>query len=136
MINGTKMNTTDMLSYNNQSTAVLRRWRKEGDVTDIPRALYGSGYNSLGSSRYVEDASFLRLRTVTLKYDFSKMLLDRLRINGLSAYVTVENLLTFTRYTGQDPDVAVKLKDAFTVLIDNSMTPPLKTVTLGITARF
>jgi hypothetical protein len=84
----------------------------------------------------VEDASFLRLRTVTLKYDFSKMLLDRLRINGLSAYVTVENLLTFTRYTGQDPDVAVKLKDAFTVLIDNSMTPPLKTVTLGITARF
>jgi Outer membrane cobalamin receptor protein len=136
MINGTKMNTTDMLSYNNQSTAVLRRWRKEGDVTDIPRALYGSGYNSLGSSRYVEDASFLRLRTVTLKYDFSKALLDRLKINGLSTYVTVENLLTFTKYTGQDPDVAVKLKDAFTVLIDNSMTPPLKTVTLGITARF
>ncbi|WP_426789836.1 SusC/RagA family TonB-linked outer membrane protein [Sphingobacterium sp. WOUb80] len=136
IINGTKMNTTDMLGYNNQSTAVLRRWRKDGDVTDIPRALYGTGYNSLGSSRYVEDASFLRLRTVTLKYDFAKEFLQRFHIDGLGAYLTVENIFTLTKYTGQDPDVAVKLKDAFTVLMDNSMTPPLKTVTLGITARF
>lgn len=136
IINGTKMSTSNMLNYNNQSTAVLRRWRQEGDVTDMPRALFGTGFNSLGSSRYVEDASFLRLRTVTLKYDFSKQLLDRLRMNGLSTYVTMENLFTLTRYTGQDPDVAVRLKDAFTILMDNSMTPPLKTVTLGITARF
>ncbi|WP_241254858.1 SusC/RagA family TonB-linked outer membrane protein [Sphingobacterium sp. DR205] len=136
MINGTQMNTTDMTTYNNQSTAVLRRWRKEGDVTDIPRALFGTGYNSLGSSRYVEDASFIRLRTLTLKYDFTQEFLNRLRIGALSTYITVENLLTFTKYTGQDPDVAVKLKDAFTVLKDDSMTPPLKTVTLGITARF
>jgi len=90
----------------------------------------------LGSSRYVEDASFLRLRTVTLKYDFAKEFLQRFHIEGLGAYLTVENIFTLTKYTGQDPDVAVKLKDAFTVLMDNSMTPPLKTVTLGITARF
>ena len=90
----------------------------------------------MGSSRYVEDASFIRLRTLTLKYDFTQEFLNRLRIGALSTYITVENLLTFTKYTGQDPDVAVKLKDAFTVLKDDSMTPPLKTVTLGITARF
>jgi TonB-linked SusC/RagA family outer membrane protein len=136
IINGTKMNTTDMLGFDNQSTAVLRRWRNEGDVTDIPRAVYGTGYNSLGSSRYVEDASFLRLRSLTLKYDFGQVLLDRMRIGSLGAYVTVENLFTLTRYTGQDPDVGVRIKDAFSTLIDNSMTPPLKTVTLGITARF
>lgn len=136
IINGTKMNTTDMLGYNNQSTAVLRRWRKEGDVTEIPRALFGSGYNSLGSSRYVEDASFLRMRSLTLKYDFQKGFLDRLKLGSLNTYITVENLFTFTKYTGQDPDVAVRYKDAFSVLMDNSMTPPLKTVTLGITARF
>ena len=136
IINGTKMNTTDMLSYNNQSTAVLRRWRQDGDHTDIPRALFGSGYNSLGSSRYVEDASFLRLRTVTLKYDFAKKFLERVKMGQLSTYVTVENLLTFTKYTGQDPDVAVRYKDAFSVLMDNSMTPPLKTITFGINARF
>ncbi|MCA5003836.1 SusC/RagA family TonB-linked outer membrane protein [Sphingobacterium bovistauri] len=136
IINGTKMNTTDMLNYNNQSTAVLRRWREEGDITDMPRALFGTGYNSLGSSRYVEDASFLRLRTLTLKYDFNKKFLDRVKMGQLSTYVTVENLLTFTNYTGQDPDVAIRYKDAFSVLMDNSMTPPLKTITLGINARF
>ncbi|GAB3028228.1 SusC/RagA family TonB-linked outer membrane protein [Niabella terrae] len=136
VINGTKMNTTDMLGYNNQSTAVLRRWRNEGDLTDIPRAIYGSGFNSLGSSRYVEDASFLRLRTLTLKYDFSKSLVQRIGIADLSTYVTVENLLTFTRYTGQDPDVSVRIKDAFSTTIDYSMTPPLKTVTLGLSIRF
>ncbi|WP_018628792.1 SusC/RagA family TonB-linked outer membrane protein [Niabella aurantiaca] len=136
IINGTKMNTSDMLGYNNQSTAVLRRWRNEGDVTDIPRALYGTGYNSLGSSRYVEDASFLRLRSLTLKYDFDKTILKRLGINSLGTYITVENLWTYTKYTGQDPDVGVRIKDAFSTLIDYSMTPPLKTVTLGISIMF
>lgn len=136
MINGTKMNTTNMLGYNNQSTAVLRRWRQEGDVTDIPRALYGSGYNSLGSSRYVEDASFLRLNALTLRYDFAKEALSRFNIKGLGGYITVQNLLTFTRYTGQDPDVQIRYRDAFSTLIDYSMTPPLKTITLGLSAQF
>lgn len=136
IINGTKMNTTDMLNYNNQSTAVLRRWRNEGDVTDIPRAIYGSGYNSLGSSRYVEDASFIRLRSLTLKYDFGKHLLNKLGVKTLGTYVTAENLFTFTKYTGQDPDVAVRFKDAFSTLVDYSMTPPLKTVTIGLSVMF
>ena len=136
IVNGTKMNTTDMRGYDNQSTAVLRRWRNDGDITDVPRAVFNSGYNSLGSSRYVEDASFLRLRSLTLKYDFSRQALDRMKIGSLGAYVTVENLFTLTRYTGQDPDVGVRIRDAFSPLSDQSMTPPLKTVTLGITARF
>ncbi len=125
-----------MLNYNNQSTAVLRRWRNEGDVTDIPRAIYGSGYNSLGSSRYVEDASFIRLRSLTLKYDFGKHLLNKLGVKTLGTYVTAENLFTFTKYTGQDPDVAVRFKDAFSTLVDYSMTPPLKTVTIGLSVMF
>ncbi|ULT39819.1 TonB-dependent receptor [Niabella defluvii] len=78
IINGTEMATTNMFSYDNQSTAVQRRWRKEGDVTDIPRALYQAGYNWLGSSRYVEDGSFLRFRTVTLRYNFDKTVLTKI----------------------------------------------------------
>jgi TonB-linked SusC/RagA family outer membrane protein len=136
IINGTKMNTSDMLGYNNQSTAVLRRWRNEGDVTDIPRAIFGSGYNSLGSSRYVEDASFIRLRSLTLKYDFGKRMINRLGVKTLGAYITAENLLTFTKYTGQDPDVGTRITNAFSTLVDNSMTPPLKTITLGISVMF
>lgn len=136
IINGTKMNTTDQIGYNNQSTAVLRRWRNEGDVTDIPRAVFGTGYNSLGSSRYVEDASFLRLRALTIRYDFAKPILDKLKLKGLGLYMTGENLLTFTHYTGQDPEVALRIKDAFSTLVDYSMTPPIKTFTFGLSARF
>ncbi|WP_435222020.1 SusC/RagA family TonB-linked outer membrane protein [Niabella hirudinis] len=136
IINGTEMNSTNMYGYDNQSTAVLRRWRKEGDVTDIPRALYQSGYNWLGSSRYVEDGSFLRFRTVTLRYIFKKSFLDRVNIKNLSSYITAENILTFTKYTGQDPEVSVRGSDPFRVATDNSMTPPVKLFTLGLTASF
>lgn len=136
VVNGTKMTTTNMYGYDNQSTAVLRRWRKEGDVTDMPRALYGSGYNWLGSDRYVEDASFLRFRTVTLRYTFPRQLMNKMKIKNLSAYVTVENVFTWTNYTGQDPEVSMRGNDPFRVAIDYSMTPPVKQFTLGITGSF
>lgn len=102
----------------------------------MPRALYGSGYNWLGSSRYVEDGSYLKWRTVTLRYDFDKAMLKRFRLGALSVYATGENLITFTRYLGQDPEVGTKITDAFSIAIDNSMTPPPKVITLGISTRF
>lgn len=136
LINGTMMNTTNMFNYNNQSTAVLRRWRNEGDVTDIPRALFGTGFNWLGSSRYVEDGTYLKWRTLTVRYDLNKNFLKRIRLNALSVYATGENLLTFTNYLGQDPEVGTKINGPFSIAIDNSMTPPVRTITLGITTRF
>jgi len=136
IINGTKMNTTNMYGFGNQSTAVLRRWRKEGDVTDIPRAVWQSGYNWLGSDRYVENGSFVRLRTVTVRYTFPQVFLNRIKLKALSAYCTAENLFTFTRYTGQDPEVSTKGSDPFRVAIDYSMTPPPLVLTLGLTTTF
>jgi TonB-linked SusC/RagA family outer membrane protein len=136
VINNTKLNTTNMSVFDNQSTAVLRRWRKEGDVTDIPRALYRSGYNFLGSDRYVEDASFLRFRTLTLRYTAPRKISDKLKIKNLSGYITVENLYTWTKYTGQDPEVSVSGTDPFRVAKDDSFTPPVKTFTIGLTASF
>lgn len=136
VVNGTKMTTTNMYGYDNQSTAVLRRWRQPGDETDIPRALFQSGYNWLGSDRYVEDASFLRFRTATLRYTFSPDLMRKWKIKNLSAYVTVENLYTWTNYTGQDPEVSTVGSDPFRVATDNSRTPPAKTITFGLTGSF
>jgi hypothetical protein len=135
IINGTKINTTNMFGFNNQSTAVLRRWKKEGDITDMPRAMFGTGYNWLGSDRYIEDGSFLRLRAVTAKYDFTKNIMKKLGMKSVSTFLTAENLFTFTRYTGQDPEVPIRLNGTNTV-IDYSTTPPIKTITLGITANF
>lgn len=136
LVNGTKILTTNMYGFDNQSTAVLRRWKKEGDVTDIPRALYRTGYNWLGSDNYVEDGSFLRFRTATIRYTATKKLVQKLKMKNLSAYVTVENLFTWTNYTGQDPEASVRGSDPFRVAIDNSYTPPVKTFTIGVTASF
>jgi TonB-linked SusC/RagA family outer membrane protein len=136
IVNGTKINTTSMYEFDNQSTAVLRRWRKEGDVTDIPRALYRTGYNWLGSDYYVEDGSFLRFRTLTLRYTMPKKVVSKLKLKNLSAYLTGENLFTWTNYTGQDPEVSMRGSDPFRVAIDYSFTPPVKAITLGITASF
>jgi len=136
VVNRTKMLSTNMYGYNNQSTAVLKRWRNPGDETDMPRALYATGYNWLGSDRYVEDASFLRFRTVTLRYTFPKSTIDQLKIKNLSGYITAENLITWTKYTGQDPEVSVRGSDPFRVAADNSMTPPVRMVTIGLVASF
>jgi len=136
VVNATRMNTTNMYGFGNQSTEVLARWRKEGDVTMVPRALYNSGYNWLGSSRYVEDASFVRFRTATFSYTFPKNVLKTLHFTALRAYATVENLITWTKYTGQDPEVQMRGSDPFRVATDNSMTPPAKTVTFGFAATF
>jgi TonB-linked SusC/RagA family outer membrane protein len=137
LINQTEMLTTNMYSFNNQSTAVLRRWRNPGDETDIPRALYQNGFNWLGSDRYVQDASFVRLRTVTLRYTLANKMLDNFNLKSGSFYFTAENLLTFTSYTGQDPDVNTRGNTSpFQVNMDNSMTPPSKVFTMGLVVGF
>ena len=135
VINGTMMSTTNMYNYDNQSTAVLKRWRNEGDVTDIPRALMGSGYNWLGSDRYVQDASFLRFRSATVSYTFGKLVLDKLRMKDLRMYFTGENFYTFTNYLGQDPEINMQ-SGVFGVAWDKSRTPPTMRFTIGLSTRF
>ncbi|WP_242689173.1 SusC/RagA family TonB-linked outer membrane protein [Pedobacter sp. SYSU D00535] len=137
LVNATRMKTTNMWDFNNQSTEVLSRWRNPGDETIIPRALYRSGFNWLGSDRYVEDASFVRLRSVTLRYNFTKQLLSKLKVKSSSFYVTAENLYTWTNYTGQDPDVSIRgNNDPFKYPEDNSLTPPGRTILMGVTVGF
>ncbi|HEX6180940.1 MAG TPA: SusC/RagA family TonB-linked outer membrane protein, partial [Chitinophagaceae bacterium] len=136
IVNGTKMGTSNMHTFDNQSTAVLRRWRKPGDVTDIPRGIINGGYNWLGSDRYVEDASYLRFRTITARYTFPSKVLNKIKMKTLSAFVTAENLFTWTNYTGQDPEVSLRGSDPFRVAVDNSMTPPSRMFTIGLVAGF
>jgi TonB-linked SusC/RagA family outer membrane protein len=136
LVNGTRMVTTNMYNYNNQSTEVLQRWRNPGDITNVPRALYGDGYNWLGSDRYVEDASFIRLRSITARYNLTKTASAKLGMKSASVYVTAENLVTFTKYTGQDPEVTVRGSDPFRVATDNSLTPPTRNLVLGLVVGF
>lgn len=135
VINSARMNLESMYGTDNQSTAVLSRWRNEGDQTDIPRALYGMGYNYLGSDRFVEDASFVRLKTLSLTYNVPKDFLKKYGLNTLSIFCTGYDLFTWTNYTGQDPEVS--LPSSPTKLVtDGSSTPVTRRVSFGINLTF
>ncbi|MFD2164410.1 SusC/RagA family TonB-linked outer membrane protein [Paradesertivirga mongoliensis] len=137
LVNEAKMNTVNMHSYANQSTAVLRRWRNPGDVTDMPRSLLNAGFNWLGSDRFVEDAGFVRLRQVTLNYTLNQKIVDKIRLKRASAYATVENVYTWTKYTGQNPDVGSRpVTGPFDYPTDNAVTPPARTFVLGLNLGF
>lgn len=136
IVNRTKMLTENMYGYDNQSTAVLRRWRKPGDDTDIPRALIGYGYNWLASDRYVEDGSFLRFKYITLRYNFPEHMAKKVGASNVDMWLTVENLLTFTNYTGQDPEVRLRGSEPLRIGFDESRTPPVKSISFGLTVRF
>ncbi len=129
LVNGARMNAENMYGNDNQSIAVNWRWRKDGDITDIPRALYQYGYNYLGSDRFVEDGSFLRFKYLQLNYTVPSAKLKRYKIDRLSFYVNLNNVALFTQYTGVDPEIGY---GDFGVATDNSTTPRAKDITLGI----
>ncbi|TKG95453.1 SusC/RagA family TonB-linked outer membrane protein [Puteibacter caeruleilacunae] len=133
IVNGAKMNLEKMYTKDNQALSVINRWRKPGDVTMIPRALYQKGYNYLASDRFVEDGSYLRFKTLTLGYIFDKNLLRKVNLRFAKIYCTFYNLYTWTNYTGQDPEVGnSKSAEWYTFGIDNAKTPPAQNITLGI----
>ena len=134
MFNATRIDTESMIDAKNQTTAVLDRWQQPGDITDVPRALQGDIRNSRISSRYVEDGSYLRLKAITLGYSFTKNLTDRLRLSSLSIYATGENLLTFTNYSGFDPEVNYAGTSNTTIGVDYGTYPQTRNVIFGIKA--
>ena len=134
VINGARISLENMRGKGNQSTAVLHRWRAEGDDTDIPRALYGMGYNYLGSDRFVEDASFLRLKTLSISYNVPKKWLKKLGVNKLNVFATGYDLFTWTSYKGQDPEVT--MPSATKLVKDNSTTPVTRRFSFGLNLDF
>ena len=136
VINKARMNLESMYGTNNQSTAVLHRWRSEGDETDIPRALYGMGFNYLGSDRFVEDATFVRLKTLSLSWNVPKALLKKLNwgVSRANVFITGYDLFTWTSYKGQDPEVS--LPAATKLVEDNATTPVSKRFAFGLTLNF
>ena len=130
-----RLDAEAMIGNNNQSQAVNYRWRKEGDITTIPRAMYGatSNYNTLVSDRFVEDGSYLRMSYAQLSYSFKKKQLKSLGLSRVSLYLSANNPLILTKYTGVDPDVSYGGYGAAT---DWGQTPRARSYTLGITVDF
>jgi hypothetical protein len=133
IVNSAKMNLEEMFNAYNQSSAVNWRWRKNGDVTTIPRAMYDTGYNWLGSDRYVEDASFVRMSYIQLSYNFKKKMLKSIGLNRLTMSLSGQNLFCWSKYSGTDPEHS---PGSWGIAYDNSQTPRSKSVTLNLQVGF
>lgn len=133
VVNKARMELESMRNSDNQCASINWRWRKEGDVTDMPRALNDAGYNSLASDRYVEDGSFFRIKYITLNYAIDPKLIKKYYLNQMSFYFTFNNIYCFTKYTGVDPEVGY---GGLGVSTDNAKTPRAISFTAGITLGF
>ncbi len=116
----------------NNHVLARNRWQEPGDVTDIPRASLVNGNWREYSSRWLEDGSFVRLKTLNLGYNFPQELVTRIRLNNLRIYVQGQNLLTFTNYTGADPEVSQNARDPRIAGADFGTLPQTRSLSVGI----
>lgn len=136
IINMARMKAEDMRTNKNQSAAVNWRWRKNGDITEIPRAMStsaGDSYNALASDRYVESGDFIRLQYVQLSYQFDQKLIRHLGIKGLRFSASGNNLFFFTKYKGTDPEHSAS---GYSPAFDNDQTPRSRSVTFNLNIDF
>ena len=132
--NASKIEMVGMYNGSNQITDVLRRWKVPGQVTDIPKA--GELDNLRASTRWVEDGSYLKIKNITLSYDFSgPWLREKLNISRIQPYITLNNMITFTNYSGYDPEMS-QYTSATSMGIDWGTYPNVKTVTFGVNVDF
>ena len=136
--------TQGMGSVYGQDVAVLNRWTPTNTGTDVPRAVYGDPNNNARTSdRFLEDGSYLRLKSLTLGYSLPSALATRAHLRTVRVYVQSQNLVTFTKYTGLDPEVstlnavnATNNSGNTAVGTDFFTYPQARTITGGVTLGF
>lgn len=133
VINLARMNLEEMYNTYNQTTTVNWRWRKDGDVTMMPRALYNTGYNFQGSSRFIEDGGFVRFQNLQISYDFPKKQIKKWGLNLLQLYFSMNNLYCWTKYSGVDPEISTS---GWGLAQDSSQTPRAKSFTASVNIGF
>ncbi|WP_179351636.1 SusC/RagA family TonB-linked outer membrane protein [Winogradskyella vidalii] len=136
ILNATKIELEGMSDPKNQSIEVLNRWRQPGDITDIPRSSFGNTDNSRLSTRFVEDASYLRFKAITLSYNFPESIIQSANINALKLYVTGENMFTITNYSGYDPEVNSYGSSNTVRGIDFGTYPQTRNLIFGMSVTF
>jgi TonB-linked SusC/RagA family outer membrane protein len=138
IINGVAIETEGMNNRNNQSKAVLSRWRVQGqnELGMLPRAYMNHPANNLGSDRYVEKGDFIRLNNLKFGYRLPQRVCSNLGLRSLSIAVSARKLYTFTNYTGQDPEIGQDASDPFWIGVDRANTPPPKTFTFSLSVGF
>ncbi len=131
-------------SYTNRPQSVLNRWTGEGTSTEEPRvAINDFNNNARVSDRFVEDGSYMRIKNVQLGYNVPRTILEKLKFDKIRLYVSATNLLTFTKYSGLDPEIgATQVFDgnnpyrALDIGIDRGFYPQARVFLGGINVVF
>lgn len=123
-------------SYTNQSPSVLDYWSVENPNASSPRLARNDTPNINISDRYIEDGSYLRIQNVTLGYALPKDVANKIGMSRMRFYGSIQNLWTFTKYSGYDPEVGVYNQNALLMGVDNGRYPTPRTFTLGLNVEF
>jgi len=136
--NGGRFQSANGDFYDNQSRDQLNRWQQPGDITNVPQARFFGGNGTQTSTRYLQEADFIRLRNLTFGYTIPDSVTSKFNVDRLRVYFTGVNLLTFTNYDGWDPEATADFNanNALRAGIDFYSAPPAKTFTLGINVDF
>lgn len=135
IFNGVRQYAENMtISNDNQLSTVKDRWQEPGDETYIPRA--DGIYNNEISSHYLEDGSYLRVKSVTLSYNLPEKWLNKVAINSARVYLRGQNLFTLTPYSGMDPEVNYSGTSTVSRGVDFFTYPQVRTFTLGFKMNF
>lgn len=131
--NAVRREGENMKDFVGQTKAVLDAWNYEGQQTDMPRSVYGDPMNnSCFSSRWIEDGSYLKLKNLTFSYDYPG---SWLIFQKLQAYVSVDNLITWTKYLGYDPEFSYSY-DHSMLGVDYGKLPGATTFKVGLRLGF
>ena len=130
--------------FNVSEYAALNYWRGEGTSNSVPRPLlagahtgYSVDYNILTSSRFLEDASYFKIKTITLGYNFPQKWMDRVRMEGIKVYFSVDNAFTFTKYSGYDPEASMSTGPASAAYgTDFGYQPTMRSYMFGVQFKF
>ena len=132
IFNASRMETEGMYDSKNQSRNVLKRWRIPGQITDMPKA----GWNMRNSTYFVEDGSYIRIKDISLAYDIKGKWMKKVGITRIQPYFTASNLVTFTHYSGMDPEVNQWGNSGAVQGIDWGTYPHCKSYVFGVNIDF
>lgn len=132
IFNASRMETEGMYDGKNQTTRVLDRWQIPGQITDVPKA----GWNMRNSTYFVEDGSFLRIKDISLSYDIHGKWMKKAGLSRIQPYFTASNLVTFTHYSGMDPEVNQWGNNGHVQGIDWGTYPHCRSFVFGVNIDF
>jgi len=137
IFNATRFNLFSAYDISNMSVDALSRWQKPGDITDIPQLITNDPYkNFRASSFYIEDGSYLRIKNITLSYYLNPDWIKKIFVKSLKVYASLENIKTFSKYSGYDPEVSWAGGSGTAQGIDYFNYPQIKTVSFGVNVQF